>query len=268
MSIHISYNFSGKVHTAARIALDGVSGASRIGGHALQVRGSIELSLGTTITVADLGGHVDGLGEFERFRLNRGHTHQPFTLAIGLSRDQLRALESLRRESSELALRARFEVLAYGPFGIERLSAPGSIRLGGSEWHRALTDMNFADSVAFDVTVPKGSTPAEFEDARAAFERACARWRSADYHGVVGACREVLEALGGCPGVLPAPPPAAEWNTSQKRSWSLEQRTAFLISAVRHLTHLAHHPGEPQLPADVAHMVLLQTSLLMRASLE
>lgn len=267
MSALLPYGFSGSVKGIARVVLKGVSGEKRIGGHALTIRGTFETIPMDTVSIAEVGGHVAGLGELERYSLVPHQLLQPIVLGLPLTRDQLRGLEEARLTAGgELDLTVRIKTPAHGPLGLQMSWVDTTLRLGGAAWSSALAELDYADTVGFDVAVPRAPDFPELAPARAPYARACARLRSGDHHGVVAACREVLEALAKSQA-MPQPPPPAEWaGKNDKAKWTLDQRVAFIAAAVRHLAHVAHHPTSGRVARDVAQMTIVQTSLLLRAT--
>lgn len=266
MSVVLPYAFVGSVKPIARVVLKGMSGVQRLGSHALRLEGSLEMVVPDSVTIAEIGGHVAELGELERYALVPDQAIQPFALILPLTRDQLRALEEKRLAAGgEVDLGIRLVAQASGLRGLKMTSAATTSHIGGAAWIRVLSGMAYADAIGFDVAIPRSPEFPELSLAREPYARACACFHRGDHHGVVATCREVLQALETI-SAIPSPPPASEWNGAPKKSWTIDQRVAFVSAAVRHLAHLAHHPGSHPVPREVAHMTLVQTALLLRTA--
>lgn len=167
-----------------------------------------------------------------------------FLFDLPLTPSQMAALEEIRN-GGDLQFRLHVYGEAYGPQGPWVAADDIQYRVEQSEWIRHLNQASLADTLLFEVALPRNQSNPEMATALAHLKQARDFFLAGHYDAAIGKCRSAIDAYTKANGDGPQIQAAIEAFKSKKSAMPQAQRMLLLREAVRHMTHQAHHD-----PAD------------------
>jgi hypothetical protein len=162
---------------------------------------------------------------------------------LDLTGAQLHAIEELR-SGGDLQFDVQFTGDAQGPQGNAQVHDRISYRVNISEWSHVLRDLGYSDILVVGAELPLVDAGSPLLGVSQCIRRAYDYLHKGLYDVAVGQCRQAFEALYSIEGAQKLANESVERFKSKKASMSKTERERFMAEAVRHYTHLAHHPDD------------------------
>jgi hypothetical protein len=163
---------------------------------------------------------------------------------LDLSPQQMFELES-KRGGGDLNFQLQILAQTFGPNGAlaVREDAPKTVTV--SDWRKVLGELGYADIMVLGFEIPKGKGGIAAADAAKCLRQAQEDLLRGQYDAVVAKCRLAIEGLHtafdeGKESIAAAVKFAS---SKDRKSMTKLERSLFIGEAVRHFSHLAHHPG-------------------------
>jgi hypothetical protein len=167
----------------------------------------------------------------------------PLLFDLDLTSAQLHAIEELR-SGGDLQFEVQFSGDAQGPNGATQVHDRISHRANMSDWGHVLRELGYADILVVGVELPSVEASSPLFGVTQCIRRAYDCLHKGLYDVAVGQCRQAFEALYMIEGVQKLATESVERFKTKKAAMSKTERERFMAEAVRHYTHLAHHPDE------------------------
>ncbi len=162
---------------------------------------------------------------------------------LDLTSAQLHAIEELR-SGGDLQFDVHFTGDAIGPQGSIQVHDRISYRVNISDWSHVLRDLGYSDILIVGAELPLVDADSPLLGVSQCIRRAYDCLHKGLYDVAVGQCRQAFEALYSIEGAQKLANESVERFKTKKNSMSKTERERFMVEAVRHYTHLAHHPDE------------------------
>jgi hypothetical protein len=162
---------------------------------------------------------------------------------LDLTNAQLHAIEELR-SGRDLQFDLQVTGDAQGPQGYTQIYDRISHRVDISDWSQVLRDIGHSDILVVGVELPTVEASSPLSAVSQCIRRAHDCLHKGLYDVAVGQCRQAFESLYMIEGIQKLATESVERFKTKKSGMSKIERERFMAEAVRHYTHLAHHPDE------------------------
>ncbi len=175
-------------------------------------------------------------------------THNPLSSTISffldLDKSRVNAIEKMRN-GGDLYFKLRIYGQADGEQGPWPAQDELLISVNQKAWRVALKQMDFEDFLLFEIPLPIDEIQGELKESISLLEKAKEFFLSGFYDDTVATCRKVLESFSKARKEDKKKASAVSaFREKRQKGMTKEQRGLFLKEALRHYTHLAHHPME------------------------
>lgn len=167
-----------------------------------------------------------------------------FLFDLDVSPQQMFELEKLRG-GGDLYFEVQLMGQAFGPNGNCPAHDTITKLVTLSDWRNVLVPLGYADILVLGFEIPTGKEGASASDAARCLRQAQDDLLRGRYDAVVSQCRLAVEGISiGSDEASAASASAAKYaNGKERKLMTKSERALFIGEAIRHFTHLAHHPN-------------------------
>jgi hypothetical protein len=194
---------------------------------------------------------------------------QRIAIPVQVTETTLSELENRRTAGEGIELFAKIRAFVRSQQGPDMVPMDFELALPESKWNDILAGMEYLESYLVRFPLGGEAIPERFSDAVDSYREARNLHRRGDYKQAIGNCREVFEQL---PDESPfgaqfGPHGSSVEDFQTFKDWTPYERLEHVLEAIRHVTHLGHHPMEGKSPGEADSEFVLSSvgALLNRA---
>lgn len=255
-----NFNPSGPGRSFSQLTVRKITGRPALGFYRLMF--SVEINIdpwpaSMPITVSEIMGEVTVHANNNKYwLLGSMRPERPFVIEgnetprqssilfhLDLAPDQITALEELRN-GGDLWFAFTFKGVSRVNNDTNPMSSSSQeFHINQRTWLDVLKEVGYGEHLLFEIPTLTGTNSSQSAKAIRALQKAREHFLNGHYDECVASCRSALDSVQEVGPLHDAKTAFCE-DKESRRAMSVHQRVLLLASALRHMTHLAHHPED------------------------